>query len=111
MGHTLHAGANTDIDHTGLDLVGDLGYGGEARGTLAIEGVDGDGVGDTCGKGGHTCCRGTSTGREDVADGDVADEGGVEGGGGVGVAEDVHEKFFWTGVFEATFLALYITPG
>jgi hypothetical protein len=38
----LDTGREADIDFTGFDFVGDLGDGGEARGTLAVDRVDGN---------------------------------------------------------------------
>ena len=42
--HVLDTGREANIDFTGFDFVGDLGDGGEARGALAVDRVDGDSI-------------------------------------------------------------------
>ena len=88
------------------DLVSDLVDGCEPRGALAIDGVDGGFDGDASMQRGHASGGGASSWRENVADGDVFDELGVQADLGVGCAQDVGEDEFGLGVFEPSLPAL-----
>lgn len=76
--HALDAGADANLNHAGLDLVGDVDAGLEAAGALAVEGADGRGLGEAGDEGGGAHLGGAASGGEHLADADVLDEGGVD---------------------------------
>ena len=57
-------------------------------------------------KGGHARRGGASTRRKNVADGDVANERGIDASLGVDGAEDAREDLLWARVLESTLLRL-----
>lgn len=76
--HALDASADANLNHAGLDLVGDVDAGLEAAGALAVEGADGGGLGEAGDEGGGAHLGGAASGGEHLAYADVLDEGGVD---------------------------------
>ena len=105
-GHGLDTGADTDLDHAGADLVGDVDAGLETRGALAVEGVDGGGLGETGDESGGAHLGGATAGGEDGADLDVLDEGGVDLGALDEAAEGTGHQIRGLGVLKAALAAL-----
>jgi len=73
---------------------------------LPVERLDGRGVREAGGEGGGAELGCAAAWRQDGADGDVFDEGGVEGGALEEGAEGAVEEVGGCGVFEAAFAAL-----
>jgi hypothetical protein len=69
---------DTNINLTDSDRIGDLVYGSKTGGALAVHRVDGRSVGNASVEGSHTSGSGTSGSWENVANGYVLDELGVE---------------------------------
>lgn len=77
-GHGLDTGADADLDLAGADGVGNVNAGLETGRALAVEGVDGGGVGEAGNESGSAHLGGATTGGEDGADNDILDQGGVD---------------------------------
>lgn len=102
---------NTNVNLPNRDLVRNLRHRRKTRRALAVDRVHGCCVRDTGCESSHARCARTAAGREDVSDGDVLDECGVEPGLGVYGAEDFMEDFFRAGVLETAALALHKVTG
>lgn len=77
-GHALDTSANTNIDHTGLDSVGDVHDGLQTTGALSVQGLDSGGLGEACNEGSSTELSGTTSRRQNGANRDILDGGGVD---------------------------------
>lgn len=73
---------------------------------MPVDGVESGGVGDTGGEHGHPSGRGTTTWGEDVSDGDVFDELGVDLRAFEDTDEDCLEEVFGAGILESSLLGL-----
>lgn len=104
--HALGAGADANVNHAGLDGIGDVHTGLQTAGALPVYALCGRGDGEAGGERGGAELGGTASGGEHGADGDVLDEVGVDAGaldeGFEGAVEEVRRGR----VFEAAFAAL-----
>ena len=97
---------DADINLPADDLSRNLVHCGQTGRALPVDGRDGCGDWDAGVEAGHTCSTGTAARRQDVADSDVFDKGGVEVDLAVNGAEDAREDLLGPCVFEAALLAL-----
>jgi hypothetical protein len=76
--HALDASTDTDVDHAGADLVGNVNAGLQTRRALAVERADGRRLGEASNQRSSTHLSSTATRGEHGTDADILDEGGVE---------------------------------
>lgn len=76
--HALDTSANTNVNHTRLDLVGNVDAGLQAGGALAVEAADGRRLREARDKAGSAELCGATARGKDVADADILDEGRVD---------------------------------
>lgn len=103
--HALDAGADAHVDHARADRVRDVDARLQPAGALAVDRLDGRAGGEAGGERRGAELGGAAAGGKDGADGDVLDEGGVDGGAGREGLEGVHEQVGGGGVFEQAFAA------
>jgi hypothetical protein len=77
-GHALNAGTDTNIDHTRLDGIRNIGNSLETTGALPVHGLDSGGLGNAGNQGGGAEFSGASTRSQDVSNGDILNEGRVD---------------------------------
>lgn len=104
--HALDTSTDANLNHAGLDLVGDVDAGLQARGALPVEGAHGDGVGEAGDQAGGAHLGGAAAGGEDGADANVLDQGGVDLGAVDDALEGAGDQVRGHGVFEAALAAL-----
>lgn len=78
LGHRFDTSTNTDVNLAHGDLVGYLIDRGKTGGALAVQGIDGRRRREAGPESGHAGNGGSTAGREDVSDGNVLDELGVD---------------------------------
>lgn len=78
--HALDTGTDADLDHAGPDLVGDVDAGLQTTRALSVEGPDGRRLGEAGDQGGGAHLGGATAGSQDLTDGDILDERGVDVG-------------------------------
>ena len=76
--HTLDTSTNSNVNHTGIDSVGNVGNSHETARALTVQTLDGSRLGETSNKGSSTELSGASTRSKDGTDGDILDELGVD---------------------------------
>lgn len=87
--HTLDTTGNTDLQHSGLDLLRDVGYGLQSGRALSVDGVERGGVGESGVDDGHAAGFGTAELGEDVSDRYIFDQGGIDLGLVEGCSQDL----------------------
>ena len=97
---------NSDVDLPRTDLSGNCVHGLETRATLPVEGANGDGLGNSGSESSHASGKGTPTGWEDVSNGNVLDESGVDTSLLPDGTQYTREVLLGPGVLETSFHAL-----
>lgn len=104
--HALNTSTDTNIDHAGLQSVGNVGDGLETTRTLAVQGLDGSRLGEASHEGGSTELSSTTTGRQDGANGNILNSARVDAGLVDNGLEDTGKQVSSSGVLEATLTTL-----
>lgn len=104
--HALNTSTDTNIDHTGGDLVGNVDAGLETRGALSIECASGSALGEASEEGGGAHLGGTTAGGEDGANADILNEVGVNLGALEDGLQDTGHEVGGLGILEATLATL-----
>lgn len=104
--HALNASTNTDLDHAGLDGVGNIDDGLETGRALTVQGLDGSGLGEASNEGSSTELSGTTTGRQDGANGNILDVLGVDTALLDDSLEDTSQEISGSSVLETTLATL-----
>jgi hypothetical protein len=86
------------------NFAGDLVNGSQTGGALTVQGVDGGCVGDASGEKGHTGNGGTTSRWQDVSNGDVLDQFGVDLALLDDTLENGNEQVFRAGLSQTTLL-------
>lgn len=104
--HALSTSTNTNINHTSLDLVGDIDHGLQTRRALSVERSDSGFLGEASNKSGSAELGGTGAGSKHIADGDILNEGRVDLGALENGLEDTSEQIACGRVLEGSLAAL-----
>lgn len=104
--HGLNTSTDTNFDHTGGDGVGNVNASHETRRTLSVKSLDTSADRETSLEGSGTVLGGTGTRGQDVTDGDVLDEFGVDAGSLDDSLEGEGQEVGGGGVLEKTLATL-----
>lgn len=104
--HALSTSTNTNIDHTSLDLVGDIDNSLQTGRALSVERSDSGILREPSNKGGSAELGGTGAGSKHIADGDILNEGRVDLGALENGLEDASEEVACGCVLEGSLAAL-----
>ena len=105
-GHALNTSTDTNVDHAGLQSVGNVDDGLQTTGALTVQTLDGGSLGETGHKGSGTEFGRTTTGSENGANGDILDGLGVDTALVNHGLEDTGQQVGGGGVLEATLSTL-----
>ena len=105
-GHALNTSTDTNLDHAGLDSVGNIDNGLETRRALTVQGLDGSGLGEASNEGSSTELGSTTTGRQDGADSNILDILGVDAALLDDSLEDTSQEVGSSSVLETTLATL-----
>jgi hypothetical protein len=104
--HTLDARADTDLDGTAFDSVGNVHASLKARRALPVQRLDGGRARETSSKSRSAELGGTTAGGEHITNGDVFDETGIDARALKQALESTDEEISTSGVLEAATAAL-----
>lgn len=105
-GHALNTSTDTDLNHAGLDSVGNIDNGLETRRALPVQGLDGSGLGEARNEGSSTELGSTTTGRQDGADSNILDILGINTALLDDSFEDTGQEVSGSSVLESTLATL-----
>lgn len=105
-GHALNTSTDTNLDHAGLDGIGNIDNGLETRRALTVQGLDGSGLGEARNEGSSTELGSTTTGRQDGADGNILNILGVDTALLDDSLEDTSQEVGSSSVLETTLATL-----
>lgn len=104
--HALSTSTNTNINHTSLDLVGDIDNSLQTGRALSVKRSNSGILREASNKGSSAELGGTGAGSKHVADGDILNEGRVDLGALENGLEDTCEEIAGGCVLEASLAAL-----
>lgn len=104
--HAFDASADTNINHTGLNLVGDVNTGLETRRALPVQRANGSSLGQACDERSGAHLSSATTGGEHSSDGNILDESRVDLGSFEDGLEDTSHEVLGRGVLKATLSTL-----
>jgi hypothetical protein len=105
-GHALNTSPDTNIDHAGLDAVGNIGDGLETTGALTVQTLDRSALGEASHESSGTELSSATAGGQDGANSDILDGLGVETTLVQDSLEDTGQQISGSGILETTLTTL-----
>lgn len=104
--HALHARTDTNINHTGLDGIGNVHDRLQTTRALTVQGLDSGGLGEARDESSCTELSGTTTRRQDRANSDILDGRGIDATALNDGLESTGQQVSRSGILETTLSSL-----